>query len=241
MCYKLLIIAALVALSSCEVVIGQEDVVDEVSGHYTIEGKVYAPEVGPGASQGHAVTLPSGNNKWQVDLSISINNGEYKGFVREDGQFIISGVPSGSYVLDIYHPDIFYEPVRVEINPKGKFRARKVNYMQPAQVVQVPYPLRMKPLMRFKYFQTREQWKITDFLFSPMVLMMALPLLLMLVLPKMINDPETKKEIENIQFPKMTNDMPEISEMLTSFLAGKQPEPKEKKPIAASKQTKKRN
>lgn len=37
-----------------------------------------------------------------------------------------------------------------------------------------------------------------------MVLMMALPLLLMLVLPKMINDPETKKEIENIQFPKVT-------------------------------------
>lgn len=37
-----------------------------------------------------------------------------------------------------------------------------------------------------------------------MVLMMALPLLLMLVLPKMINDPETKKEIENMQFSKVT-------------------------------------
>lgn len=74
-----------------------------------------------------------------------------------------------------------------------------------------------------------------------MVLMMALPLLLMLVLPKMINDPETKKEIENMQFPKMTNDMPEISEMLTSFLAGKQPEKPEKKPVTTSKQTKKRN
>ncbi|KAH8261531.1 hypothetical protein KR044_010633 [Drosophila immigrans] len=239
MCYKLLVIAVLIGLSTSDIVIGQEELVDEVSGHYTIEGKVYSPELPPGAGQGLAVQLPQGN-KWQMDLSISINNGEYKGFVREDGQFIISGVPSGSYVLDVHHPDIFYEPVRVEINPKGKFRARKVNYIQPAQVVQVPYPLRMKPLMRFKYFQTREQWKITDFLFSPMVLMMALPLLLMLVLPKMINDPETKKEIENMQFSKMTNDMPEISEMLTSFLAGKQPE-KEKKPVAASKQTKKRN
>lgn len=163
MCYRLLLIAALIALSNSEIVIGQEELVDEISGHYTIEGKVYAPDEGPGlGQQGHAVALPSGN-KWQVDLSVSINNGEYKGFVREDGQFIISGVPSGSYVLDIYHPDIFYEPVRVEINPKGKFRARKVNYMQPAQVVQVPYPLRMKPLMRFKYFQTREQWKVCAF------------------------------------------------------------------------------
>ncbi|KAH8410998.1 hypothetical protein KR222_005650 [Zaprionus bogoriensis] len=235
---KFVIIAALLAASGAEVVIGQEELVDDVSGYYTIEGKVYAPDVGPGAALGQPIALPSGS-KWQTDLSVSINNGEYKGFVREDGHFIISGVPSGSYVLDVYHPDIYYEPVRVEINPKGKFRARKVNYIQPAQVIQVPYPLRMKPLMRFKYFQTREQWKITDFLFSPMVLMMALPLVLMLVLPKMINDPETKKEMENMQFPKMTNDMPEISEMLTSFLAGKQPEPK--KPVTASKQTKKRN
>lgn len=159
MCFKLVIIAALIALSNCEIVIGQEELVDDVSGYYTIEGKVYAPDLGPGAAQGLPVTLPNGN-KWQTDLSVSINNGEYKGFVREDGQFIISGVPSGSYILDVYHPDIFYEPVRVEINPKGKFRARKVNFIQPAQVIQVPYPLRMKPLMRFKYFQTREQWKV---------------------------------------------------------------------------------
>jgi len=39
-----------------------------------------------------------------------------------------------------------------------------------------------------------------------MVLMMVLPLLLMLVLPKMINDPETKKEIDNLQFPKVSRE-----------------------------------
>ncbi|XP_022230015.1 ER membrane protein complex subunit 7 homolog [Drosophila obscura] len=238
MCLKLIIIATLIALSSCEIVIGQDELVDEVSGLYTIEGRVSPPDsiLAPGQGSG----LNKDDNKWQVDVTITINDGEYKGFVREDGQFIISGVPSGSYVLDVHHPDVFYEPVRVEINPKGKFRARKVNFVQPAQIMQVAYPLRMKPLMPFKYFQTREQWKITDFMFSPMVLMMVLPLLLMLVLPKMINDPETKKEIDNLQFPKMTNDMPEISEMLTSFLTGKQPEPKEKKPLPASRQTKKR-
>lgn len=49
----------------------------------------------------------------------------------------------------------------MEINPKGKFRARKVNYIQPAQIVQVPYPLKVKALTRYKYFQTREQWKVS--------------------------------------------------------------------------------
>lgn len=38
----------------------------------------------------------------------------------------------------------------------------------------------------------------------------------------------------------MGNDMPEISEMLTSLLTGKQPEPKDKKPVPAARQTKKR-
>jgi len=227
--YKsLLTLTLLVALATCELVIGQEDVSDEVSGLYTIEGKVYPPEM-----------FNSLDSKWQVETTLSINGGEYRGFVKDDGSFIISSIPSGSYVLEVYNADYFYEPVRVEINPKGKFRARKVNYVQPAQIIQVPYPLKLKALTRFKYFQTREQWKITDFLFSPMVLMMLLPLLLMLILPKMMSDPETKKEMENINFPKMTHELPEISEVITSLFSSKQPE-KEKKPVTG-KQTKKRN
>lgn len=125
----------------------------------------------------------------------------------------------------------------MEINPRGKFRARKVNFVQPSQVIQTPYPLRCKALTRFKFFQQREQWKVTDFLFSPMVLMTLVPLLLMLVLPKMMSDPETKKEMENLSFPK--NDMPEISEMITSFFTGGAPKQPEKK--SAIKTTKKRN
>jgi hypothetical protein len=88
---------------------------------------------------------------------------------REDGTFTISNVPSGSYVIEVTNPDYAYEPVRVEINSKGKYRARKVNYIQTSQVLQVPYPLKMKPLKRVRYFQVREQWRLTEFLFTPMV------------------------------------------------------------------------
>jgi hypothetical protein len=90
-------------------------------------------------------------------------------FLREDGTFTINNVPSGSYIVEVANPNYAYEPVRVEINSKGKYRARKVNYIQTSQVLQVPYPLKMKPLHRFRYFQVREQWRVTDFLFSPMV------------------------------------------------------------------------
>lgn len=88
---------------------------------------------------------------------------------REDGTFTINNVPSGSYVVEVANPNFNYDSARVEINSKGKFRARKVNYIQTNQVIQVPYPLKLKPFSRFRYFQIREQWRITDFLFSPMV------------------------------------------------------------------------
>jgi len=205
---------------------GLDDIFEE-SDRFTIEGKVYSPELYPS------------NVNWQKDTSISINNGEFNGYLKEDGTFVISNVPSGSYVVEIINPDYMYESVRVEINPKGKFRARKLNYIQPSQVIQVPYPLKLKAFTRFKYFQTREQWKITDFLFSPMVLMMILPLLLMLILPRMMSDPETKKEMENLNINKMTSEMPEISEMITSFFTGAPK--KDDKTKTVSKTNKKRN
>lgn len=88
---------------------------------------------------------------------------------REDGSFVIHNVPSGSYVIEVLSPNFSYEPVRVEINSKGKLRARKVNYIQTSQVVPVPYPLKLKCLGQTRYFYTREQWRATDFLFNPMV------------------------------------------------------------------------
>ena len=147
-------------------------------------------------------------------------------YFRDDGSFTINNVPSGSYVVEVVNPNYVYEPVRVEINSKGKFRARKVNLIQTSQVIQVPYPLKMRPLTPFRYFQVREQWRVTDFLFNPMVnitastlpkvvrsifsitafffqvLMMILPLILIMILPKMMNDPDTKKVRNSSQHTK---------------------------------------
>lgn len=180
---------------------------DVGNGRYSIEGKVFPPEeqdLGP----------------WQVETRIHVNGGEYIGFIRGDGTFVIHNVPSGSYVVEIIHPDYMYEPVRVEINSKGKFRARKVNYIQTSQVIQVPYPLRLKALSKFRYFQVREQWRLTDFLFNPMVIMMILPLLFIMILPKMMNDPETKEDLKQISNLAKMSEMPEMSEMFTSLFSG---------------------
>lgn len=83
--------------------------------------------------------------------------------------------------------------------------------------LQMPHPLRMKSLGPYRYFLQREQWRLTDTLMNPMVLMTVLPLVLMMILPR-LNDPETRKEMEQIQMPKM--DTPELSEIMTSIFGG---------------------
>jgi hypothetical protein len=179
------------------------------------------------ALEGKVVTSPDVEMtpQWLSTTRVVVNYGEYLAFLRRDGSFEVNNLPPGSYLVEVSNPDYFYEPIRVDVTSKGKIRSRKVNYIQANVVQQLPYPLKFKPKVPFKYFQVRETWRITDFLFNPMVLMMVVPLLLIMVLPKMMNaaDPETQREMQNMQMPKY--DMPELSEMMTSLFTGGAPKP----------------
>jgi hypothetical protein len=63
-----------------------------------------------------------------------VNGGEHIGLLKEDGTFVVGGLSSGSFVIEVIHPQFQYESARVDITSKGKLRARKVNYIQPALV-----------------------------------------------------------------------------------------------------------
>lgn len=115
-------------------------------------------------------------------------------------------------------------PVRVEISRKtpNLIRARKVNYVQPNEINEVKYPLTFKVNDKTNFFEKRETWHITDVFSSPMVPMLLLPVFFMLVLPKIkdMQDPETKKELEDASKMMSNPQMPDMSDMLTSFLGG---------------------
>lgn len=186
---------------------------------YKLEGKVSPPDLKP--------------PKWLSHTTVTLDGGKRRTFLKEDNSFTFQGLSSGTYLVEIENPDYSYESVRVDINSKGKHRARKNNLLQPNQVAALPYPVKMKPQGKFRYFQKREEWKITDVLFNPMVMMMVLPLLLVTLLPKMMQDPDTKKEMEEMQSKmNVQNNMPDVSELLTSFLGGGgTPAPKAKKRV----------
>ena len=131
---------------------------------------------------------------------------------------------SGSYIVEVVNPNYIIAPLRVEISSKatGRIRARKVDFVQPNEVMLVKYPIVFRATERTKFYEKRETWHITDVFYSPMVPMLILPVFFMLVLPKIkdLQDPETKKELEDASKMMSNPQMPDMSDMLTSLLGG---------------------
>lgn len=171
----------------------------------------------------------------ELDLEntrILVDDGQYVAFLRGDGTFTIPGLPSNTYVVEVLSTRNVYEPVRVDINSKGKVRTRKLNLIQPSDVTVLRYPLSFESKGYPNYFQKREQFRVMDILMSPMVLMMIVPLLLVVVLPKLVNqDPELQRELQqttNILQPDVQSQLPNMSEFCYNMF-DKRTEPKKKK------------
>ncbi|KAG7508088.1 ER membrane protein complex subunit 7 [Solea senegalensis] len=176
---------------------------------FKIEGRAIVPGVKP--------------QDWVSMARVTVEGEEYVGFLRTDGSFAVNDVPSGSYVVEIISPGYRFEPVRVDITSKGKMRARLVNYIKTSEVIRQQYPLQIKASGPHSYFMKRETWGWTDFLMNPMVMMMVLPLLIIVLLPKVVNtnDPEMRKEME--QSMNMLNpnpELPDVSELMTKLFSG---------------------
>jgi hypothetical protein len=154
---------------------------------------------------------------------ILVDEGRHVGFLRADGTFTIPGLESSTYVIEVVAPRNVYEPVRVDINSKGKIRTRRLNLLKPSDVTILRYPLNFESKGYPNYFFKREQFKVLDLLMSPMVLMMVVPLVLVLVLPKLVNqDPELQRELQQTtsMLQPGNQQMPNMSEMMYNMFDG---------------------
>ncbi|XP_010892497.1 ER membrane protein complex subunit 7 isoform X1 [Esox lucius] len=173
--------------------------------------------------EGRAIVPGVKTQDWISSARIMVDGEEYIGFLRTDGSFTVNDVPSGSYVVEVVSPAYKFEAVRVDITSKGKMRARLVNFIKTSEVIRQPYPLQLRSSGPHTYFMKRETWGWTDFLMNPMVMMMVLPLLIIVLLPKVVNtnDPEMRKEME--QSMNMLNpnpELPDVSEFMTKLFSG---------------------
>lgn len=177
---------------------------------FKIEGRAVVPGVKP--------------QDWISAARVLVDGEEHVGFLKTDGSFVVHDIPSGSYVVEVISPAYRFDPIRVDITSKGKMRARYVNYIKTSEVVRLPYPLQMKSSGPPSYFIKRESWGWTDFLMNPMVMMMVLPLLIFVLLPKVVNtsDPDMRREMEqSMNMLNSNHELPDVSEFMTRLFSSK--------------------
>ncbi|CAH8875469.1 unnamed protein product [Trichobilharzia szidati] len=175
------------------------------SSGYVIEGTVVVPTEAP--------------SDWHINTRINVAGDQYVGFVRSDGSFEVTNIPSGSYIIEAINPVYYFQGVRVDISSKGRIRARQLNAPQPNAVKEIPYPLRLTSSGKAIYFKAREQLRTLDLLLNPNVLYVVVPLLLVMVLTKLVNtsDPELQKEMQQMNILNPQQQIPDMSEFLSSL------------------------
>jgi len=136
--------------------ISTEDEVDSSVMLYKIEGKV------------QVMDIPLSD--WAPYTKVIVEGGRFVGFLKQDGSFVVSNVPPGSYLVEVSSPGHVFEPARVDISSKsGKMRARKSDLLRPSAVTALPYPLKFKAQSRANFFTKREEWNLAQTLMNPMV------------------------------------------------------------------------
>ena len=124
----------------------------------------------------------------EIQLKVVGANGFNKiGFVNADGKFNIYVGEPGVYKLEAFHLLFFFEPVIVDIlseekmlqNPsKKQIQAFIYKMNGAAKGVRLLYPLQLDPSHKVRYFDIEEPFNPIQYLKSPYVLMMGLPLLM---------------------------------------------------------------
>jgi hypothetical protein len=192
--------------------------------------------------EGRATVPNIPTSEWVSAAKVNVNGVAFNGFLQADGSFVVNNVPSDSYIVEVVSPHYIFPPVRVDITSKGKKRARKLDHIQPSVVVEEKYPLRIRAKGPAEYFKKRESWSMYDVLMNPMLLMVTLPFLMVMVLPKLMNtdDPERREEMQETMSMFNTNQsqMPDMAEVFTNFF-GTGGSSSQKKPAIKGRATKK--
>lgn len=112
----------------------------------------------------------SRSDDWIPATKVCLDGGEYCGFLKSSGDFVIHNVPPGSYLVEVFSQNFVFESLRVDISSKnGKIRAREVNLLKSTAVTHVNYPLRFRAEKQAAFFEKRESWSLLSTLKNPMV------------------------------------------------------------------------
>jgi len=139
------------------------------------------------------ITIPS---KFAADLpaglglasaKVVVDGGAISTLPTSDGYFVVNDISNGPHLLQVVHPRLIFDPVRVEAE-ESKNKAKISAYMadmEHGRGRKMKYPLGLAPSGMFQYMEKREDFNILSIFMSPMTLMMLFMMGMMFVMPKL--------------------------------------------------------
>jgi len=154
--------------------------------YYPVEGSLLLKQT---SDQAHRF-LPT--------TEVVLNGGEYRTLTRPDGSFLFHDVEPGVYLLDVLSVDYFFSQIKLNLPKTPDSPIQCLEYRYPgAEKRPVDYPLRLVSPMKKQYFEKRETVGLHTLFRNPMLLMVGATGLLVLVMPKLMEnmDPEEVKKM----------------------------------------------
>ncbi|KAL7669818.1 hypothetical protein ACOME3_004764 [Neoechinorhynchus agilis] len=172
--------------------------------------------------------LPCPNADVLLNAWISIDDNHRIAHFDRNGRFVATRVSHGSHIVRLMHPDVHFQPIRVDISTRGKYRVRRANILQQDLYggdLNLPYPVvfDFKSAQLIQYEQKPlNRFALREILMNPMVLMMVVPVIILVLLPKLIEgDPQVKEDLQsagNLLQPR--GDVPDLSEIVSNWFGG---------------------
>ncbi|CAG8594873.1 694_t:CDS:2, partial [Diversispora eburnea] len=141
---------------------------------------------------------------------VILDGGKYSALILKNGNFVITNVTQGSYLLEVLSRKYIYPKIRVDVDSRGvrpsvTITGSEWNNLGPS----LPYPLELYARSTADYFMVT----------NPYIIMMGISVVFLILMPKMMAGLEALQELQQNQ-PTNPLEIPDISSTLANLLTG---------------------
>jgi len=177
-------------------------------GLFVVAGITAAQESPAGGPIRGRISIPQ---KFQQDLppggslsavKVLVDGGEFSALPTADGYFVVNEVPVGPHLLQVVHPRLIFDAVRVDVQEAKGGTVKMTAYLadfEHGRGAKLKYPLGLAPSGAFAYLEKREEFNILSVFKSPMALISLFSFGAMLLLPKLQPMIEEEKERQRLE------------------------------------------
>jgi len=119
---------------------------------------------------------------------VILDGGVMSALPTSDGYFVINGVNQGAHLLQVVHPRLIFDHVRIEAQEVKGASMKMTAYMadlEHGRGAKLKYPLGLAPSGMFAYLEKREEFNILSVFKNPMAIVSLISFGFMFLLPKL--------------------------------------------------------